>query len=120
MNDITKKIYDLEMSLLTPEVRLSKDALDKLLTEDFIEFGTSGNKYTKLDIIERLPNTSDQIEYIVSDFSVDLISEYVAVATFKTERLANGKDLVISLRSSHWRKTDKGWQMFFHQATRIG
>lgn len=119
MNEITKTIYDLELSLLKPEVRSSKEALDKLLADDFIEFGSSGNKYTKADILERLPNTLEKVEYNVSNFAVDTPSKNIAIATFKTERTTNGKDLVISLRSSHWKKTDKGWQIFFHQATRI-
>ena len=120
MNEITKTIYDLELSLLKPEVRSSKEALNGLLADDFIEFGTSGNKYTKADILERLPNTLEKVEYSVSDFNVDTPSENIAVATFKTERATDGKDKVISLRSSHWRKIASGWQMFLHQATRIG
>lgn len=120
MNDITNTIKELELSLLKPEVRSSKEALDKMLADDFVEFGTSGNKYTKADILERLPNTLERVEYMISDFSVEMPSEDVAVATFKTDRTTDGKDRVISQRSSHWRKTDKGWQMFFHEATPIG
>lgn len=119
MNDITQTIYDLELSLLKPEVRSSKEALDKLLADDFIEFGSSGNKYTKQDILERLPNTTEKVEYVVSDFKVDTPSEEIAIATFKTERTTDGKDKVFSLRSSHWRKVDGGWQMFFHRGTKI-
>ena len=120
MNDITNTIKELELSLLKPEIRSSREALDKLLADDFVEFGTSGNKYTKTDILERLPNTIERVEYTVSDFSVEMPSEDVAVAKFKTERTTDGKDKVISQRSSHWRKTDMGWQMFFHEATPIG
>ncbi len=120
MNDITNTIKELELSLLKPEIRSSKEALDKLLASDFVEFGTSGNKYTKTDILKRLPNTLERVEYVVSNFAVDTPAENIAVATFKTERTTDGKDKVISLRSSHWRKTDGEWQMFFHQATRIG
>ena len=120
MNYVTNIIKELELSLLKPEVRSSKEALDKLLADDFTEFGTSGNKYTKADILERLPNTLERVEYTVSDFSVETPSEDVAIATFKTERTTDGKDRVISQRSSHWRKIDSGWQMFFHEATPIG
>lgn len=119
MDDIINKIKELELSLLKPEVRSSKEALDKLLTDDFVEFGTSGKKYTKADILERLPRSIDKIDYIVSDFSVEVPSENMAIATFKTEKTVNGKDRVISQRSSHWRKTDGVWQIFFHEATPI-
>ena len=119
MDDIARTIEELELSLLRPEVRASRETLDKLLADDFIEFGSSGNKYTKEDILERLPETLDKVEYAVSDFSVDVPSENVAVATFKTERTTNGKDKVVSLRSSHWRKNNGQWQIFFHQAKPI-
>ncbi len=56
----------------------------------------------------------------MSDFAVNILSNDIAIATFKTERITDGKDKVISQRSSHWRKTGGGWQMFFHEATPIG
>lgn len=120
MNNIANIIKELELSLLKPEVRSSKDSLDKLLADDFVEIGTSGKKYTKSDILERLPNTLEKVEYTAIDFSVEMPSKDVAITTFKTERTTDGNDKVISQRNSHWRKTDSGWQMFFHEATPIG
>lgn len=119
MNDTSNTIKELEFSLLKPEVRSSKEELNRLLADDFVEFGTSGNKYTKADILERLPNTNEKVEYVVSDFFVEILSDNVAVATFKTEKTTDGKQKVVSQRSSHWRKTDSGWQMFLHEATPI-
>lgn len=119
MSDITHTIKELELSLLKPEVRSSRDTLDKLLADDFVEHGTSGNTYSKLDILERLPNSPGNTKYTMSDFSVEMLSEDVAIAKFKTEKIADGKDKVISQRISHWRKTNKGWQIFFHEGKRI-
>lgn len=116
MSDLTKTIYELELSLLRADVRSSADALAALLADDFIEFGTSGKKYTKKYILERLPNAQEKFEYVVSDFSVAAPSENIAIASFKT-KVTIGKDTVYSLRSSHWRKNDGRWQMFFHQGT---
>lgn len=117
MQNITDTIKKLELSLLKPEIRSSKEALDNLLADDFIEFGSSGEKYTKADILERLPGTIEKVEYKVSDFEVASPSDDIAIATYKTEKIKEGKDKVVSKRCSHWRKTDKGWQMFFHEAT---
>jgi len=117
MENITNTIK--ELSLLKPEIRSSREALDNLLTDDFIEFGSSGEKYTKADIIERLPNIIEKIEYRVSDFAVNAPSDDIAITTFKTEKIIEGQDTVFSERSSHWRKTDNGWQMFFYEATPI-
>jgi hypothetical protein len=119
MNEITKTIYELEISLLSSEVRSSAEALDKLLTDDFIEFGSSGIIYTKKEILEILPNTLEKVEYIVSDFTTQVLANDVVFATFKTDRTINGAEKLTSWRSSLWKKSDKGWQMFFHQGTPI-
>lgn len=117
--EIAEKIKELEFSLLKPEVRASREALDTLLADDFVEFGSSGNKYTKQDILERLPSNTDKVEYKVTDFAVETPSEELAIAKFTTERTTNGTELIVSKRSSHWRKNGDLWQMFFHEATPI-
>ncbi len=119
MEDIANTIKNLEFSLLKPEVRSSREALDKLIAYDFVELGTSGNKYTKVDILERLPSNLDKVEYIVKDFVVEIQSENLAIAKYKTERIINDGTVVVSKRNSHWRKNDSGWQMFLHEATKI-
>jgi hypothetical protein len=120
MNSIAATIKELELSLLKPEVRSSKEALDKLLAEDFIEIGTSGATYTKQDILERLPNNTDSVDYTVTDFTVEIPDENTAITTFKTIRVTNDTDIIISQRSSHWRNTDGHWKIFSHNAIKIG
>lgn len=119
MENIPNTIKELELSLLKPEVRSLREVLDNLLTDDFVEFGSSGEKYTKADILERLPKTIEKVDYKVTDFDVVNPSDDIAIATYKTEKIIDGKDKVVSDRSSHWRKTDKGWRMFFHDASLI-
>lgn len=113
---LSNTIKDLELSLMKKEVRRSRNALDKLITEDFIEFGTSGNKYTKTDILERLPNTVENFQYVMSDFSTEIISENLIIANFKTEKVMEDGEKIISLRSSHWRKENNNWQIFFSRS----
>ena len=117
MNDISKTIYELELSLLRPEIRSSVETLNLLLADDFQEFGSSGLIYDKKDILERLPQNVMDIVYIVSDFNTKIISLDVVQTTFKTERVTNGIDKVYSFRSSLWRKTNSSWEIFFHQGT---
>ncbi len=57
--DLQKTIYDLETSLLKPEIRSSIKDLDSLLADDFMEFGSSGKVYDKKNILERLPGDTD-------------------------------------------------------------
>ncbi len=44
-------IKNLEVELLQPEVRKSKERLNELLADDFFEIGESGKKYSKQDIL---------------------------------------------------------------------
>lgn len=116
-NEIEKTIYDLEISLLRPEVRTSKEALDKLLADDFREFGSWGAEYTKKDTLENLPKESE-VSFSVIDFEVKELSPNIVLATYRTLKEAIG-DRIQANRSSIWRKTGGGWQMVFHQGTPI-
>lgn len=119
MNDLNKLFYELETSLLKPEVRSSREQLDKLLADDFTEFGSSGSVYKKSDTLQGLPTSTDKTLFIVSDFEARELSENFVLTTFKTERVINDIEKVTSLRSSLWKKTNGSWQMFFHQGTPI-
>lgn len=119
MNELTQQFYILETLLLKPEVRSSRIELDKLLADDFMEFGSSGSMYRKSDTLESLTTTTDKVVYEVSDFGAKELSEDFVLTTFKTKRTINDTDIVISLRSSIWKKTEGNWQMFFHQGTPI-
>lgn len=116
---ITEEIYQLEMSLLKPEIRSSFDKLNILIADDFIEFGSSGSVYNKKEILDKLPNSTEKTEYTVSDFNICILSDNIIQTTFKTDRTINSTEKLISLRSSIWRKVNGGWQMFFHQGTPI-
>ncbi|MFA4942109.1 MAG: DUF4440 domain-containing protein [Patescibacteria group bacterium] len=118
MKNIYKKIYQLESSLLTTKVRSSIDLLDKILADDFIEFGSSGSVYNKKKTLKDLPVMAGKVKYTMSNFEVKILSEDIVLSTFKTRRVID-KKAVVSLRSSLWRKDGKDWQMFFHQGTPI-
>ncbi len=119
MNEPHNTIYELEISLLKPEVRSSFDQLNNLLADDFKEFGSSGRAYTKQNVLERLPSNTDMVVYVVSDFVVSILSEDIVMSNFKTERVINDIEKVLSLRTSLWRKEGGAWRMFFHQGTPV-
>jgi hypothetical protein len=117
MNELTQQFYNLETTLLKPEVRSSQEELDKLLADDFMEFGSSGSVYQKSDTLKSLTTNTDKVVYEVSDFEAKELSENFVLTTFKTKRTINDTDSVVSLRSSIWKKANGNWQMFFHQGT---
>ena len=116
---LEETIYDLETSLLKPEVRSSARELDMLLADDFVEFGSSGEIYDKKAILERLPEDTriSPAEFVVSGFRVRALGGEVVLATFKTDKILPDDSHSVSLRASIWRKTNDAWQIVFHQGT---
>ena len=117
-NDIFQTLCKLEVMLHQPKVRSDRSQLNKLLHESFIEFGRSGQTYSKSDILETLP-TDDSEQVIYSqDYSLAEIEQGVALLTYKSAQInANGELSRYTLRSSLWQNTEQGWQMRFHQGT---
>lgn len=116
METIKEIIYQLETSLLTPEVRTSFEKLSKLLSDDFAEYGSSGLIYDKKITLEKLPK-SKPLNYRLYDFEIFIISDQIVQTRFKTDRINADGTQTIALRSSLWKKNNGNWQMFFHQGT---
>ncbi|HAU0263900.1 TPA: DUF4440 domain-containing protein [Legionella pneumophila] len=104
-------IYELEISLLTPDVRKSTVQLKQLISDEFIEYGASGLIYNKNDLLDSLPEEEPQ-SYLVNNFSVLELSPEVMLATYKVTVASKS-----SLRSSLWQYKHNRWQMVFHQGT---
>ena len=114
MNEELKNILvSYETELHKDSVRLDDKKLDELLDDDFFEIGTSGNTYTKKDIIERLPS---EISYEIKTFDFDVreITKNVIQIFYKTE--AEGRK---SYRSSVWTNKESSWKIVFHQGTKL-
>ena len=100
------------------EVRSNRDLIDKLLHDDFVEFGRSGKAYDKSQILKELQDFKGTLEISSSDFEFKLIDEAVVLVTYKSAHLnSSNEETRHSLRSSIWQKTEQGWQMRFHQGT---
>ncbi|MER5936189.1 DUF4440 domain-containing protein [Streptomyces sp. NPDC001928] len=103
-----------ELRLLQPEVRSSPELLAELLHPDFQEFGASGRHWDRPSIIASLVAGEDPgpRPVVVSRMDGVQLAPDVVHLTFDTE--LNGRS---AHRSSLWRRTDDGWQMYFHQGT---
>ena len=60
-------LFALEQDLLNPKVRSDQEMLDRLLSPDFFEFGSSGTIWTRKDVLERLPQETP-VQVIAFDF----------------------------------------------------
>jgi hypothetical protein len=101
------EIRELEASLTRAEVRASAEALHRLISDEFVEFGSSGRVYTKQDAIAQLLSAGIS-SFDVTDFRVLAIGPDAALVTYRTER---------SLRCSVWRREGDSWRIVFHQGT---
>lgn len=112
-------IRSLEESLLSPAVRSSAEALSQLLAEEFIEFGSSGLRFERQEIIDSLAVESG-VRFALSDFALRPLAPDVALATYQVARApAAGGTARRSWRSSVWQRIDGRWRMLFHQGTPI-
>lgn len=103
------EIREVEEQLLLPAVRGSAEALERLVADEFVEFGSSGQVYSKADVVAQIlkaPNVSGNI----TDLKVLAVSSDVALAMYRTEK---------SLRSSVWKREGGQWRIVFHQGTLV-
>lgn len=103
-----------ELRLIEPAVRSSPELLGELLHPEFREFGASGRYWDRTSIIESLVAGVDPgpRPVVVTRVEGVQLAPDVVHLTFDTE--SNGRR---AHRSSLWRRTDAGWQMYFHQGT---
>ncbi|MFD4690392.1 nuclear transport factor 2 family protein [Streptomyces sp. NBC_00683] len=103
-----------ELRLLDPTVRASADLMATLLHPGFREIGTSGRLWDRDTIIAAL--TADDAPtpspLTASRMQGEQLAADLVQLTFDTESKG-----LRSHRSSLWRLTGNGWQLYFHQAT---
>jgi hypothetical protein len=131
---------DGELRLLQAQTRHAADLVDALLDPEFFEFGASGRRWSRRAIIEMLAAEAGPAAEVVAAAGTAEVAEAigpedagdpgdVAIARdVQAARIAPGVVLVTYVsedserrchRSSIWRLTARGWQLFFHQGTPI-
>ena len=115
------EIRALEERLLLPDVRTSPDELERLLADDFVEFGASGRAFDRAAIIRALA-TESGFHASISEFRVARLAAGVVLATYRLVADGSPAGRRHSLRSSIWvRRDDRPdgvWRLAFHQGTR--
>ncbi|ATN33345.1 DUF4440 domain-containing protein [Rhizobium sp. ACO-34A] len=113
------EIRSLEETLHRPEIRRSREAVEDLLAEGFMEFGASGRVYERATIIDLLAEESDDDDggLRASNYALKPISNDAVLLTYETERSYRDGSKRSALRSSIWKHNGLRWQMLFHQGT---
>lgn len=114
-----EEIRSLEEALHRPEVRRSKEAVDALLADDFVEFGSSGTVYDRTTTISLLAQEGDvgEGEFLASNYALTSISSDAVLLTYETQRPYRDGTKRNILRSSVWKHDGGKWRMLFHQGT---
>lgn len=116
-SDLLNHLKELEFNLLLNETRNSPDKLDKLIADEFLEFGSSGIIWSKQSIINLLKE-SPPIKITASDFKLKRLADDVALLTYKSHRDKTNKYSEVDvLRSSIWKFFGDDWKIIFHQGT---
>ena len=115
--DLLATIIELELSLLSPEVRQSRAQLERLIADNFLEFGASGIRYGKAQRLVQLP-VQQVATYRSQDFELRLLAPDVTQLIYRaTIEQPDQSTILYSHRCSIWRCNNGSWQMEFHQGT---
>ena len=110
-------LHALELTLWTRETRFDRTLMDQTFAPDFHEFGRSGRRYTREQLLFNASEAHD-IDATLHDFALHALSETITQTTYNSEvRTPTGTEW--ANRSSIWDRTSGRWQLRFHQGTPI-
>lgn len=117
LTGLKQQLIELELYLFKSEVRASAEELTVLIHDDFLEFGGSGIRFGKEEVLRRLP-LSKCPEFCATDFELRMLAPDTAQLLYRTSMM-NPNEFITrySLRSSLWKRDGANWQMIFHQGT---
>ena len=117
---LVAEIRALEETLHRPQVRRSRPALEALLAEGFVEFGSSGTVYRRAEIIDLMVVEEEEpadARLVASDYVLTPLGPDAVLLTYCTSRNMGAGGVRHVLRSSIWTRSAVGWRIAFHQGT---
>jgi len=106
----------LEESLWKTETRFDRAYMESILAPDFFEFGRSGKRYTRDEILD-MKAEEIRVELPHQDFQVHAVGKGTFLVTYMSK--VTYDELEVANRSSLWQKTKDGWKLQFHQGTAV-
>ena len=107
----------LEEGLWREETRFDSGWMEEVLASDFFEFGRSGRVYGRQDTLDTEAQPIDA-RLPLLDFRARLLDPNLAQVTY-VSAVTYGDVEELANRNSIWSRTEKGWQLRFHQGTAI-
>jgi hypothetical protein len=117
--ELLHTLQQLETELHQEVTRRNASRMEALLHPDFEEFGRSGRRYSRAEVLAEFTPAGALLPAVVSQrFALRRLGEQVALLTYVSAHLdASGHACRHTLRSSLWVLTSDGWQIRFHQGT---
>ena len=109
-----EQLKSLEEALWRSETRFDLEFQQRVFAPDFFEFGRSGRRYTRDQMIftKEVPIKA---KFPLEDFKIHQLDQNNVLITYISE--VEYDQIERGNRSSIWSRTDKGWQLRFHQGT---
>lgn len=112
--DIEAVLLQYEKDFFNAEFCCNKNNLERRLSEDFYEIGSSGKRIRREEVIHALSELSEDRKIAIIDFKVDMLDDSIALVRYKANQMDTDK---VSWRSSIWKRQGCDWVMFYHQGT---
>ena len=114
---VLEELMRLEVELHSQDTRRDRNRIEALLHPDFVEFGRSGLRYTRAEVLAEF-ETATLPRIRSRQFNLALLAQNVALLTYESAHIdAAGALHRHTLRSSVWVRSGAHWRMRFHQGT---
>ena len=117
MENLLETIKRLEAELHHAGQLCPADRLKQLLHPDFYEVGRSGRLYDRKTVVDYLTKVDRVPDTVQMDHALTSLSSQSVLLTYRSAQRQSNALIGSTLRSSVWRLSDKGWQLFYHQGT---
>jgi hypothetical protein len=107
------ELHSLELTLWHPTTRHDRALMEATFAADFHEFGRSGRRYTRQQLLAAEPR---DFTATLHDFTEHQLSETITLTTYISE-LHTAGGVERANRSSIWDRASGRWQLRFHQGT---
>jgi hypothetical protein len=108
-------VIELELRLLQPGIRAEPGEVEALLHPGFSEFGASGRRWGRTEMIAALaaeqPAGQEPV-VTATEMAGTRLGDDAIHLTYVSQRADRR-----ALRSSIWLRTPDGWRVYFHQGT---
>ncbi len=115
MSPLAKELRELEVQVMSGAGAGHADAIADFMSDDFVEIGSSGHKYSKNDVLEALPKLPRR-KFSLEEFQVRELAPDLAMITYKASAVSKS-GVAWAYRTSLWTRRAGKWQIVFHQAT---